>query len=346
MAAPSRSHPSLLSTLLTLVGLFLASEARALPDYTPAARQILKVAGQNDVVMYGEMHQLRDARRLLMQVLEVGFASHLIDAFATEYVLEEIEPDFQAFLTDREATPGSAGESRFFARLDSTGFVWLRDDLNKDYFRFLRVQKQIRPDLKICGLDVSDTSDQAVRQRRFETMPRQLLAAAKRMFRLDLANMVNSSTNYDREPLMALRTVRCIADARRSLVHIGSYHAWSLGYDPTKYESAAESRGPGWATVSTFLHELKPNAKIVTMVTAQPIRKPGTPIDDIGAAFVRVNASVRGTNKVFVLPTANAPPSIKALLWTKPADEPAQPLWRIWDYLILGPEGDYAPIFD
>lgn len=335
---------SILMTAYGLIGPSPSFASDAL-DYSLAKQQILRVANQNDVVFFGEQHKLRGARRLLMLVLEQGFESKLIDGFSTEYVLGENEADFQAFLRDETATPGSASESSFFAKLAATGYVWMNEELNKDLFRLLRRQKIRNPALKICGLDVRSSQDKLEREKRFNSFPPQLLRAAENVFATDVKGMVDDvDRDCDREPMMAIRAAECILGAKKSIIHVGSFHAWSLRFDPKQHN--ADNK---WAATSHFLHVLMPKAKMVAIRTAQAVGKPGKALSDkINVAFNNAHLLFHSQNisKISLLPTYTANSAIKNVLSMKFEDGKLQPIWPVWDYLVLGPEGEYAPLWD
>ncbi len=266
----------------------------------------------------------------------------MIDGFTTEYVLEELETPFQKFITDDSEIPGSPAEASFFADMDATKYVWLKDDLNKEFFRFLRNQKLLHPKVVMCGLDAKSSPDKSVRQATFAKMPRILIDAIKRAFRMDLQSMIDRADMfYDREPMMALNATNCIAKSNRAVIHVGSNHAWSIHYDNTMYQQKTE---PPWRAFSQFIHALLPNKKIVTTFTAQPLNEE---VDPLMNALVAANAVFHKSDltRLSLLPTYSASPQIKSLLQMKLDSGEMLPIWPVWDYLILGPKGDRAPLW-
>lgn len=307
---------------------------------------LLNVISKNDITFYGESHSLRDARKTLISTLDKGFKSGTIDAFATEYVLDGLESDFQAYLSNPNATAGSAAEKEFFDKAAATGFVWMKEDLNKNFFRFLRQAKQANPKLKICGLDVPDSQDVSVRRKRFDSMNPVLRKKAEGAFRLSVNEMVEASDqNYDREPLMAQRTVNCLGDSKHAVVHIGYNHAYSPRLDSNKYESEEDKKKPGWLAVTGFVHELRPNAKIATVITAQPTRAKGKDFNGYDKIFAKASKLVHDDCPTLHSST-ELPSQIKSILKIVQESGPSIPMTEVWDYFILGPEGERAPLWD
>lgn len=316
----------LIPILLILANPVSAAHA---PAYEKVTAAILKVIANQEVTVFGEKHSLRDSRRVLMKVLEQGVQNGTIDAFATEYVVEEFEPDFQAYLRNPEATKDSEAERAFFEKV-MADFIWPADAVNRDFYRLLRDLQLKNPNFKICGLDVRVSTDIEVRAERFKGFPPQLMRAAEEAFKIKVDEMVNqTNSNFDREPLMGLRAHECLAGAKHGLAHMGGFHARSRRF-PAQ---------PDWQDTAHFMRVLRPGATIPVIFTALPTRTAHNEIDQLDQLFARMNSLLQGKNRDSITLIDTADPQIqKALMKSKTT----APLAKAWDYLILGPEGETA----
>lgn len=312
------------------VVLCLVTSSAFAGPYDKVSKDLVRLAGQNQILIYGESHQLRDARYILMQVLAEGVSAGIIDGFATEYVSEEFEEDFQAYLTQPDAGVGTEAEKAFFAKI-SKEFVWTKDEVNLQFYRYLRALKLVHPNLKICGLDVTVSKDPVVRAERFRRFSPLLLQTAQKVFGHTTEEMIATGYNYDREPLMAQRAVECLRNAKHGLVHMGAFHSYSARF----------KSDTGWEPTSYFMRVLRPSISIPSILTAMRISGQSD------------HWLFNMTDKAHFLVHAKNPAQINLVRATTLNTEARKALVfegrsfaEGWDYFIFGPEGEYSPLFD
>lgn len=339
---------TLLFTFLTASPFWASAQSNV--EYRNIADQVLMRMQATDILVFGEDHENSLSRELLMKILEKGFATGQIDSFTTEYVLEEVEADFQNYLTSATAVPDSEEEKKLFDRITQEfRYVWLKDPINKQFFRFLREQKIKYGDkIAICGNDIlpskwrpngdgstnQDELNKVLRTQRFEKMPPVLLDAAVKKFARSKTELIEAlTTNYDREPLMALRSAKCIHNKKKSVIHMGGSHAWGIQYFP--YREADEIV---WEATSHFLPVLMPQKKIETinMMTGDQ-NKP-----ESVEAMKKVMTDLSNSSDQFLMVSRE---QLNTFLKSKSPDYPENGPLSMWDFLIFTSNANKTPLW-
>lgn len=320
-------------------------------NYGVISNQVLDRLQTNDILIFGEDHENSMSRELLMAILEKGFALGEIDGFTTEYVLEEVEADFQKFLMSPTASPNSEEEAKIFDRISNEfRYVWFKDPTNKVFFRFLREQKLKYGDkISICGNDIlpskwrpnGDTAtnleelNRNLRMKRFDSMPANLLSTVISKFMRPKEELINDlNINYDREPLMALRSARCLSGRKKSVIHMGGSHAWSMNFSPPK-----EPDNKAWEATSHFLPTLLPGKRIETINLMTPDPKNPESVNQMKTLIGEMN----GGEIVQFLMTGRT--QINSYIQARSPDYPDNGPLSIWDFTVFTYEMKKTPLW-
>lgn len=337
--------------LLLFIGFIPSAGWSNTINYDAISNQVLDRLQTNDILIFGEDHENSMSRELLMAVLEKGFALGQIDGFTTEYILDEVEADFQKFLRSTTAIPNSKEETKIFDKIsDEFRYVWLKDPINKIFFRFLREQKlKYGNRISICGNDIlssqwrpnGDTAtnleelNRNLRTKRFDSMPASLLSTVISKFMRPKDELINDLyTNYDREPLMALRSANCLSGKKKSVIHMGALHAWSMNFIPPK-----EPDNKAWEATSHFLPVLLPGKRIETINLMTPDPKNPETVDQMKKLISEMNGGE-------IIPFLMAGRSqINSYIQARSPNYPDNGPLSIWDFMIFTYEMKKTPLW-
>lgn len=82
---------------------------------------------------------------------------------------------------------------------------------------------------------------------------------------------------YDREVYMAINAKNCYVPSKKMLVHVGSFHAWSV---ENKFEY-----GQSWWAMSTYHKWMDPSISIRTIIQGTTLEKNSDPDEFSGELF-------------------------------------------------------------
>lgn len=195
-------------------------------------QQLMKIISEHDITFYGETHGNTDVLKLIIEVLDETAKSGDVKAFGTEFVLGQLENEFQAFLDNKNPTENE--DYKFFNAIKSTKRGWSTRAPFRDYLRELRRIHQVYG-LKICGIDSLGTKN-----REFEMA--------------DLAKGCLNSSNA------------------KIIFHVGAAHAYSpvrvqqtlIDANPV-IMSSRNDLSPEFKRMSILLHEMLPQKSIFTL---------------------------------------------------------------------------------
>lgn len=321
--------------------------------FASARDQVLGLFKTHEVVVFGEAHTLQESRPLLISILQEGIRQGLIRSFSTEYIAEQMDADFQAYLESPTSGPGSLEEQRFFSRItQDMRYVWAKSETNRNFFRSLRALKQEHGSkIQICGNDAvpshwlpngvqdSEVTHVERRRQRLSILPEELLAKAQEIFEIDLETMAQrTETNYDREVTMAARASSCAQSGggKGALVHMGAFHAHSLNYRAQRRADQVP-----FAAATHFMPTLLPGASIVTLIHAQDPFSKDHGTDTITQWFIDAHTANKGSRtEAYLIDSSRL-----FRLGSSVLHQVAPHLAKTWDYVILGPRGTYDNVF-